>query len=909
MDREILINIIDFIPEPTFAIDTTRRVIACNRSIEKILGVKREEILGKDCREYSNLVYGEKRPLFVEIIFDDSQKTERFFKDVTRKDSVLYGKTFIPSINREKGGYVMVMAAPIRDEKGNIIGAVETIRDITEKKETEEALRKSEEKYINIYENAIEGMYQSTPDGRYISANPAMAYMLGYDSPEDMICSIVDIERQVYAIIEDRKRFKVSMERDGYVRDFETQLYRKDGSIIWVSLNGRAIKGSSGSPLYYEGFVVDITKRKKAETKLKEEIGFNRVLIQNSPAFYIAISPEGRVLFMNRSLLKALGYTEREVIGRDCLTSFFPAEERESLSRVFNKIIKNRERTVNENHIIGKDGTKRLVQWHSMPIVDRDDKIEYFFGVGIDITERKKAERHLEEERQRFFLLAENAPFGLALIESNGRFTYINTKFKEMFGYDMNDTPDGRTWCRKVYPDPDYRRRVIATWFNDVEKFKQNPSMKEGRQWTFTVTCKDNTQKFINFILVLLPTGSYLMTYEDITELKQLQSQLLHSQKMEALGSFVGGVAHDFNNILTAVMGFARLAMMRIEEKERLRAYINLIMTASEKASRLIKKLLSFARKQETNLEVIDLNNIIEHSKELLKRLTREDIELEFSLSDSKINVMADAVQIGQVLINLVANARDAMPQGGRLKIQTATTYLDEKFVDVYRYGKPGHYALITISDTGTGIPEELKNKIFEPFFTTKEIDKGTGLGLSIVYGIIKQHKGYIDLESQPGHGTTFRIYIPLAEEGIKPSSKREKTEIIGGKETIFLAEDDEMVRVFERDVLEEQGYKVIEAVDGEDTLIKFNFHKDKIDLIILDVIMPKKNGKEVYDDIRKIDPEIPVLFTSGYTFDIIEQKGIDKDKADIIRKPIVYDVLLRKVRELLDKKGKKARG
>lgn len=909
MDREILINIIDFIPEPTFAIDTTRRVIACNRSIEKILGVKREEILGKDCREYSNLVYGEKRPLFVEIIFDDSQKTERFFKDVTRKDSVLYGKTFIPSINREKGGYVMVMAAPIRDEKGNIIGAVETIRDITEKKETEEALRKSEEKYINIYENAIEGMYQSTPDGRYISANPAMAYMLGYDSPEDMICSIVDIERQVYAIIEDRKRFKVSMERDGYVRDFETQLYRKDGSIIWVSLNGRAIKGSSGSPLYYEGFVVDITKRKKAETKLKEEIGFNRVLIQNSPAFYIAISPEGRVLFMNRSLLKALGYTEREVIGRDCLTSFFPAEERESLSRVFNKIIKNRERTVNENHIIGKDGTKRLVQWHSMPIVDRDDKIEYFFGVGIDITERKKAERHLEEERQRFFLLAENAPFGLALIESNGRFTYINTKFKEMFGYDMNDTPDGRTWCRKVYPDPDYRRRVIATWFNDVEKFKQNPSMKEGRQWTFTVTCKDNTQKFINFILVLLPTGSYLMTYEDITELKQLQSQLLHSQKMEALGSFVGGVAHDFNNILTAVMGFARLAMMRIEEKERLRAYISLIMTASEKASRLIKKLLSFARKQETNLEVIDLNNIIEHSKELLKRLTREDIELEFSLSDSKINVMADAVQIGQVLINLVANARDAMPQGGRLKIQTATTYLDEKFVDVYRYGKPGHYALITISDTGTGIPEELKNKIFEPFFTTKEIDKGTGLGLSIVYGIIKQHKGYIDLESQPGHGTTFRIYIPLAEEGIKPSSKREKTEIIGGKETIFLAEDDEMVRIFERDVLEEQGYKVIEAVDGEDTLIKFNFHKDKIDLVILDVIMPKKNGKEVYDDIRKIDPEIPVLFTSGYTFDIIEQKGIDKDKADIIRKPIVYDVLLRKVRELLDKKGKKARG
>ncbi|HOP86972.1 MAG TPA: PAS domain S-box protein [Syntrophorhabdaceae bacterium] len=906
MNREILVNIIDFIPEPTFAVDTEKKIIACNKAIEKILGVKRENILGKDCREYSNLVYGVKRPLFVEIVFEVNEEIEKFFSDIKKKDNIFYGETFIPGINRGKGGYFMVMAAPIVNEKGNFIGAMETIKDITEKKQAEEALRKSEEKYRNIFENAIEGMYQSNPEGRYITVNPSMARMLGYESPHDMISTITNIEEQVYVNSEDRKRFKMLMERDGFVNDFETQLYRKDGSTIWASINGRAILDSSGKPIYYEGFVLDITRRKVSELKLKEEMGFNRALIENSPAFYIAISPDGRVLFMNKSLLKVLGYSAKDVIGKDCLTNFIPPEERDSLSKVFEMIINQREQTVSENHIIGKDGSKRLVQWHGMPIVDKNNKIEYFFGVGIDITERKKAEKHLEEERHKFFLLAENAPFGLALIDRDGRFTYINTKFKEMFGYDLDDTPDGKTWCRKAYPDPEYRHKVIATWLNDVEKFRQNPQVREGKQWTFTVTCKDNTQKIISFIPVRLPTDSYLMTYEDITELKQLQSQLLHSQKMEALGAFVGGVAHDFNNILTAVMGYAGLAMTRIDDKERLKGYISHVINASEKATDLTKKLLSFARKQEIKLEPIDINNVIKDSMGLLKRIIREDIELDFSLGQDKIIVLADKVQIEQVLINLVANARDAMPEGGKIKIHTSLTYIDNKFIEKNRFGKPGNYALITISDTGTGIDEALKDKIFEPFFTTKDISKGTGLGLSIVYGIIKQHNGYIDLKSQLGHGTSFMIYLPLAEKEKKPLDKGENKEIKGGEETIFIAEDDEMVRIFEKDILEGQGYKVIDAIDGEDALMKYSLFKDKIDLVILDVVMPKKNGKEVYDEIRNMDPEIPVLFTSGYAFDIIAQKGIDADKTDIVYKPILYNHLLKKVREILDKTGKK---
>jgi len=525
-----------------------------------------------------------------------------------------------------------------------------SVFDITEHKRIEEALQKSEERYRSIVENAIEGIFQTTPDGRYVSANPALARMYGYDSPRELIDSIANIETDQYVNPLDRITMKMLYEKYGYVEKYETQLYRKDKSRIWVSMNARVVQDADGAVLFYEGTAEDITSRKKAE----------------------------------------------------------------------------------------------------------------------------------EEKRS-------------------------------------------------------------------------------------------------------------------------LQSQLLQAQKMEAIGTLAGGVAHDFNNILTALIGYGNLLQMNIEKDNPLRVYVDQIIASSEKAANLIQSLLAFSRKQVIELRPYKVRTIITGIEKLLKRLLTEDIELKVTLSDKKSTIMADITQMDQVLMNLATNARDAMPGGGRLIIEATEVELDEAFIAAHGYGQPGTHALISVSDTGTGMDEATQERIFNPFFTTKEVGKGTGLGLSTVYGIIKQHNGYIEVESEPGRGTTFRIYFPVvhAKEQTKESLPLTTR---GGTETILVAEDNLAVRNLIREILTMSGYEVIEAVDGEDAVQKFIEHGDAIAAMILDVVMPKKNGKEVYEEIGKIRPGIKVIFTSGYTGDIVLDKGIRDDIVDFIKKPLLPDELLLKVREVLDR-------
>lgn len=477
-----------------------------------------------------------------------------------------------------------------------------------------------------------------------------------------------------------------------------------------------------------------------------------------------------------------------------------------------------------------------------------------------------------------------------------------------MFGYDLTDVPDGRAWCKLAYPDPEYRHTVVATWLNDVALFKKDRSLKEGKHWTFSVRCKNGEEKIINFIPVRLNNGKYLITYEDITEIKKLQAEVLQWQKIEAIGTLAGGIAHDFNNLITALMGYTSLIKKKLRNEDPLQYYVDQVLMATEKAAGLSRSLLAFSRKQAINPRAIDPNDVIQKMHKLLARLIGEDIELLVLRDDRKITIMADETQFEQVVINLATNARDAMPNGGLLTIALTVCAIDEIFVKSHGYGEVGQYALITVSDTGYGFDENIKEIIFEPFFTTKKAGRGTGLGLSIVYGIVKKHNGYIDVESKPGKGSTFKIYLPFA----RPDMKTEKTQIPGhvieGNETILLAEDDNNVRLITRMFLENYGYRVIEAKDGDDALDRFFENKDSIDLVILDVVMPKKNGKEVFDRIRSTTCKIPVLFTSGYTFDIISEKGINSGSMEFISKPIVPEVLANKVRGILDKKGDRIR-
>jgi nitrogen-specific signal transduction histidine kinase/CheY-like chemotaxis protein len=388
-------------------------------------------------------------------------------------------------------------------------------------------------------------------------------------------------------------------------------------------------------------------------------------------------------------------------------------------------------------------------------------------------------------------------------------------------------------------------------------------------------------------------------TVIDITREKTLESQLLQAQKMEAVGTLVGGIAHDFNNILTVFTGYGTLLQMGLDQKHPLRKYADQLLSAAEKAVQLTHGLLAFSRKQAIILKPVKMNSVIKGTEKLLKRLLTDDIELRTNLTSEDTTVMADTMQIDQILFNLTSNARDAMPKGGILTIETKRLELGHEFENIYGYGEPGVYILISISDTGLGMNIETREHIFDPFFTTKEVGRGTGLGLSTIYGIVRQHKGYINVYSEPDMGTIFHIYFPSAYT-IAVEEKPAPVTAGTGKETVLIAEDNEAVRGLISTILIEHGYTTIEAIDGPDAIEKFR-KADRIDLLIFDSVMPKKNGRETYNEICEMKPDIKAIFTSGYTRDVFLDKGIEDEKFNFLQKPISPSSLLQKVREVLD--------
>jgi signal transduction histidine kinase/DNA-binding response OmpR family regulator len=392
---------------------------------------------------------------------------------------------------------------------------------------------------------------------------------------------------------------------------------------------------------------------------------------------------------------------------------------------------------------------------------------------------------------------------------------------------------------------------------------------------------------------------------EDITDKLSLESQLRQAQKMEAVGQLAGGVAHDFNNILSAIFGYSHLILDKVKENDPVHQYVEEIMAASKRAADLTHGLLAFSRKQPVSLAVIDLCEVIKGNESFLRRLVREDVELKINCTGESLTVLADRGQIEQVIMNLVANASDAMPNGGKLFIETQPVTLDREFVETHGYGQAGEYALFTVSDSGVGMDKETQSHIFEPFFTTKEQGKGTGLGLSMAYGIVKKHDGFINVYSEPGTGTIFKIYLPRvqATEQVVKMEIKDVAPLRGGAETILVVEDDAALLRLSTKVLKHYGYRVIEAVDGQDAVDKFIEYGDSIHLVILDAIMPKKNGKVACDEMKILRPDLKVIFTSGYARDIFGENNTFDENTNFINKPYSPDKLMTMVREMLDKK------
>jgi len=820
--------------------------------------------------------------------------------------------------------WVSMNVRAVRDKQGTIQYHETTSQDITARKLAEARLRESEIRYRSIFENAIEGIFQATPEGQYIKVNPALARMYGYESPEELLQGITDIKTQCYVNPGDRDLFIEKMEREGIVENYESQRYRKDGNMFWVSINARDIRDEKDKTIYYEGTLIDITERKNAEAALQKSKDELMVIIEGSAIPQFVIDKNHTVILWNKAIEAYSGIKSGEILGTSNHWKAFYPEERPCLVDL---VIEGA-----SEHEIERFYNNR---WSKSDLIDGAYAASYYFphirsGVWLlftataikdssgniiggietleDITSLKATEQSLRQAEKKYRSLFENAVEGIYQTTREGQFLMANPAFFSMLGYSSFEELKSSITdiSHQLYVNPEDRTHILEL----IEK----EGVAKGYETQFYK--KDGTTIWVSINMRSVydekeNTLYYAGNVEDITgrkqkekEIKSLQAQFLQAQKMEAIGRLAGGIAHDFNNLLTIIIGSCQLALLCLNDKEKIKIRIEEIQKAADRAASLTGQLLAYSRRQFMDIKVIDINKLIKNLEAMLKRLLGEDIELVILLNEGAGETKGDQTQIEQVIINLAINARDAMPEGGKLTIETASTELDEEYARTHKGVRPGSYVMISVSDTGIGMTEEVMNHLFEPFFTTKGIGRGTGLGLSTVYGIVKQSKGNIWAYSELGIGTTFKIYLPRLEEKEETPKKRSINEKVpSGNETILLIEDDEGVRKMTTQMLRMMGYNVVEAANGEHAISICTGHKEPIYLILTDIVMPGISGPKVISMLREAHPEARVLYTSGYTDNVIVHHGMLENGINFIQKPFTVENLSKKIREVLDKK------
>lgn len=667
----------------------------------------------------------------------------------------------------------------------------------------------------------------------------------------------------------------------------ETKWIRKDGALRNVSI--RASRTDIDTDVW---IVDDVTDRKEGEKRLRLSEQRFRALFE-SAGDAIVILKDGIVADCNEKTLALFGRTRIEMLGRSILGSSLPFQPDGTLSA-------DRMAEQTKASLLG---TTPLFEWRFLrpdgAFFDAEVSLSRLdtYGDGFlqavirDISERKR----LEDDLKRLNTAIEQTAEAIIITDTEGLIQYVNPAFEKTTGYSRREVA-GRTprILRSGTHDP--------AFYEDLWK-----TIKGGGVWTGRITNRRKDGDLIQEDVVITPflnsagrLSGFVALKRNVTEEVRLEAQLRHTRKVEVIGQLAGGIAHEFNSILTAIMGYAGLLKLKTDGDAVCASYVEQLLGAADRAADLTRSLLDFGRKRVINPKPLALNDTVNGLQVLLSRLLTEDIELRMELSTEPIVVMADGGQMDQVLMNLVTNARDAMRDGGVLTIRTERKVVDRETAKKDGFRRPGPYGLISVSDTGPGMDEETKEKLFEPFFTTKGVGEGTGLGLPVVYGIVEQHNGHILVTSEPGRGTRFDIYVPLVERVLAKREDAEEPGLPGGKEVILLAEDDANLRKLLCMVLKEHGYTTIEAEDGSDAVEKALRHE--IDMIVTDVVMPRMNGWEAYREIIKVKPHIPTLFVSGYTDDIIHRKGILDEDLNFLPKPITPAQLLGKVRSILDR-------
>ncbi len=686
----------------------------------------------------------------------------------------------------------------------------------------------------------------------------------------------------------------------------EFQMVKPDGKVIWLANHGKIDYDGAGRPLSMVGTVTDITARKKAEEELRQSEERFRSLTSAISQIVWTTDTNGNLISARSPSDELLTLADDDLM-KEWTSRLHPDDRQRATDNFMQAIRGHKRRYQDEYRLLHMgDDTYHYYVSRGTPVFEKDGTIREWVGSLTDITERKLAENSLRESEENFRALVKAGTHFVWTVNTEGRSEQFPQWWSDITGMTEEESREGG-WLTAVHPEDLARLKHLwqdAFDNNKLFEIEYRVRTKEGEYDHFA----------IRGVPVFNADGKFrqwIGTFTDITErvmaaetLRKTEDDLRQSQKLESVGRLAGGIAHDFNNMLTAINGYSDLTLRRLPPDDPLRANIEEIRKAGERSAELTHQLLAFSRQQILQEKVLDLNKVVADTSMMLERVIGEDVKLITALSPQIGKIKADPGQLSQVILNLVVNARDAMPQGGKLTIETKNVELDASYARNHRSVKPGNYVMMAVSDTGSGIDSETMDHMFEPFFTTKGVGKGTGLGLSTVYGIIKQSGGNIWVYTELEKGTTFKIYFPLiSENGNSAEKSNLTTGMEKGTETILLVEDEELLRKLGREVLETGGYNVIEAQDGVDALAVCENLSEQIDLLLTDVVMPLMGGRELAEKLAEKYPKMRVLFTSGYTNDAIVRHGIIAEGTNFIQKPFTLDALSRKVREILDAK------
>jgi PAS domain S-box-containing protein len=878
-------DILDYLNDSVLINSYDGTILYANKTAYERLGYSKEELLQKKISDIDTPHYARLIP----------KRIEQFKQ---------YGSLVFESEHVTKDGSIIPVEVSIHSILYNSTPCIiSVVRDITLRKQSEKALRENEEKFKAIADNMADIAWIVNLQFETIYINKAVEKILGFTVDEYLQRKVEekyppevlqDMYNKLIEEFENEKKPGIDKNR---TRIVEIQEYRKDGTLADLSVHVKFLRDEIGTPNAIIGISRDITEQKKA---LREIQRYKLIFEQSINEIYIFDAKTLTFTYVNDAAINNLGYSFEE------LKYMTPVDIKPQFTLQQFQLLLKPLREGTDNSVVfetvhrRKDGSTYDVEVHVQLV--KIEAEEHFAAIILDITERKRIEKSLKESEEKFRILAESTPMAI-LMYQNDKWIYANPAAEALLEYSEQELCAMNFWD-VVHPDD---KAIVME-----RGSKRQRGEEEVVGYEFRVI---NKHREIKWVLLYGATVMYkgkpagLISVLDITERKKieeekrkLQEQLLQSQKMESIGTLAGGVAHEFNNMLNIISGHAELALINVPQENEARKDIEEIKKAAQRSAEITKKLLTFARKQEEKSSIVNVNSAIDSMIGMLKRLIGENIQLVWQPVKRELSVQIDEVSLDQILVNLCVNARDAIDKQGSITISTHSVSINDE-VALQHNVLPGEYAIIQVTDDGIGIDEETLKLIFDPFFTTKEVGKGTGLGLSTVYGIVKNNGGFIEVQSQKGIGTTFKIYLPLFIERREFAQYHDNViqNLFRGTETILIVEDEVSILKITKRMLEILGYTVLEAGDPFEALEIVKNYIGTIHLLITDVIMPKMNGVDLAKLVSAMYPQIKILFTSGYSAEVLSKHNINTNDINYLRKPVSFASLASTVRTILD--------